>query len=492
MNRTLLARWRRCGALIGALAALATSTAQAQVDPGKDFFGNFWEPAYFMPVYPLPGEVFGGDLTATYDQAYVPNRPNLELLLIGEFPRARFFSITVYDDHGAIIDSITDAELEPMFAAQGNPYRPGGPTGTEDILYAVRVKLGDGLNETPSDGCAFNGADVTSNVLDATRRHNDLSRYSDEIMGFTVSNDDGSVVIEHDDAIPNDGVTVMVRRYLEADDGNTGSFDVVRPLAFLRSTDTGCAFDLWDLIQVPQPDPSIPLPPNLWYTWHSTVDQTQVAAHFKHAADYPPGTPYGLDPNNRYAWYRSAEYILSANAETDYVASIVPMPGKPATLNSKNKVMRMRFKLPTLPCQERVCAISGDEEMRYWGMSIVEGNSTVIASLSDLDLTPEPDGYVTLIFTFGTALPPHVNAANGYSVVSLPVSDMRQVTIRNILPAETFKCQIDNVPIKTNEHHANGGYMGEYIPYVDFPFASVLPEPSNRYDHPDSCELPPE
>ena len=154
------------------------------------------------------------------------------------------------------------------------------------------------------------------------------------------------------------------------------------------------------------------------------------------------------------------------------------MPGKPATLNANNKVVRMRFRLPQVPCDESVCAIDGSEQMRYWGLSYV-------------DLNPDPEGYVTLIITFGTPLPAHVTAENGYSVVSLPVSDIRLVTLRNILPAADFACAIDNVPYNSNEHNASGGYMGEYVPFVDFPFVSLLPTAASPYVQPDSCQAVP-
>lgn len=470
---------------------LMSGIAGAQApDPSKDFFGNFLFPKYFMPIFPLDGQQFGGDLTATYDQAYVVNRPNLELLIVGEYPRARFFSISVYDDHGAVIDTLYDAQINPLRPWQQNPYRPGGTGAAEDVMYAVRVRLGDRFVQSPAAGCGVQGLDITSNVLEARFRHNGGTRYSADMSHFSATSPDGTVTIVHDDSITNKAVEVVVRRYLEVNDGDHGAVNLVRPLVFIRSAIDGCAIDMWKLVGLPNTDPNAWLPPSMWYNFHTTADPVQVAAHTQHAEDAPNHTPYGLDPNNRFAWYAGPEYILTTNPHTGYLVSTVPEAGKPAALNSKGKVMRMRFRLPAMPCRDRTCALTGSEQMRYWGLSFVEGERTVAASISDLELKRDPDGYVTLIISFGTELPAHVTAANGYSVVQLPERDLRLATLRNILPAPDFACSVNNVPFKTNEYNSNGGYMGEYAPFVDFPFASSLPTVAEPYHQPGTCEIP--
>ena len=169
-----------------AVAAVLCSTMMTVViaappDPNKTFMQNYLAPAYFMPVAPLAGDKLGGDLFATYDQAYMPVRSWAELLIIGEFPRARFFSITLYDDHGAIIGAFRDDELDPLRSTDINPYRPGGAAGTEDILYAVRVQLGNSLADAPVAGCQINDMDISSNVLDARFRHTAGTRYSPDL-----------------------------------------------------------------------------------------------------------------------------------------------------------------------------------------------------------------------------------------------------------------------------------------------------------------------
>lgn len=440
-----------------------------------------------MPIYPLDVRTLGGDLTANYDQAYIRNRNDLELLIVGEFPRARFFSITVYDDHGATLATLHDAELAPLRPDQQNPYRAGGPANTEDLLYAVRVRLGATLNATPLAGCGLPGLDATSNVLDASRRHTAGTRYSAAQSQFSVTARDGVSTIVHDDSTANAGTFVLVRRYLEANDGNTGAFDLRRPLVFVRSVATGCANSLWDLVGQPQPAPQVALPASAWHAYANTMNATQIDAHLLRAAESVPVAPDGLDSGNRFAWYAGPEYVLATNPQTGYLGATVPAAGQPATLNSRGQVMRMRFRLPTMPCRARVCATGGSEAMRYWGLSFVNAQRTVVASLSDLDVTPDAQGYVTLILNFGATLPAHAVAANGYSVVNLTATSLRQVTLRNILPSANFRCGLEHVPAAQSEHTAAGGWMGEYVPVVDFPTAAALPTLAQPLVQADSC-----
>ena len=483
------AGWRRTVAGLLVLLCHAADVNSAPPDPALNFLRNFLAPAYYMPIYPLDVRALGGDLTAVYDQAYIRNSPNLELLLIGEFPRARFFSITVYDDHGATIDTIHDAELVPLRPDQANPYRKGGPAGLEDVLYAVRIRLGEGFIESPVAGCGMQGMDATSNVLDARWRHTAGTRYSAAESHFSVTARDGIGTIVHDDSASNAGTFIVVRRYLEENDANKGAFDLTRPLVFVRTTATGCAANMWELVGRPQPDPSAALPASAWYAYGNTMTATQVDAHLLHAAAKPLTAPEGLDPGNRLAWYAGPEYVLATNSHTGYLGAAVSDAGQPAMLNARGQVMRMRFRLPTMPCQARVCPLTGGEDLRYWGLSLVNAARTVVASLSDLDLHPDVNGYVTLILSFGTSLPAQVQASNGYSVVRLPPTTLRQFTLRNILPSAAFRCAIGKVPFSSSEHTAAGGYMGEYVPFVDFPLASTLPASAAPYVQAGSCPV---
>lgn len=454
--------------------ASATITAVTNATGGASFFSNFLtQPAYYLPVFPLNGEQFGGDLTATYQQFYVPVSANKELLIVGEYPRARYFAITVYDDHSAIIDTKHDAQIAPLKPAQGNPFAPGGPANSDDILYAIRVQLGAQLVQTPQAGCQLDGVDL-SNVMDARFRHSAGTRYSSDQVGFTTTIENGSVVT-HDDSTGNEGVWVVIRTYLTEEDGNTGAFNLTTPLVFLRNSTTGCAENMFNLAGRAQTQPTERLPQSEWVGYYATIDYPQMEAHKQHEEDSPPNTPFGLDPNNRAAWYGGSEYILGDNPDTGYLSTSVGVKGAPAQLNLEGKVMRVRFRLPQVPCDAPSCALTGSEQLRYWGLSFVEGERHVFASISDLDVNPDENGYVNLIITFGTPLPPRISKLYGYSVLELPVVPLRLLTLRNIVPSTSFSCAIDVVPFNTNEHNDQNGYLGEYAPFIDYLLPMSLP-----------------
>jgi len=151
-------------------------------------------------------------------------------------------------------------------------------------------------------------------------------------------------------------------------------------------------------------------------------------------------------------------------------------PNAAAALNAEARVAQMQLRLPDLPCgPPPSCALTGSEELRYWSLSLSAANGTTLATLTDLDLEPDVDGYVTLVLSFGTPIPPHVTPANGYTPIVLPAIALVQMTLRQILPTPAFDCSTANVPFRTNEHHSNQGYMGDYAPVVSFPVAADLP-----------------
>jgi hypothetical protein len=52
-----------------------------------------------------------GDLNGIYNQAFYKVDPPYQLIIVGVFPNARYFSITVYDDHQAVSQNIPDTNV---------------------------------------------------------------------------------------------------------------------------------------------------------------------------------------------------------------------------------------------------------------------------------------------------------------------------------------------------------------------------------------------
>ncbi len=451
------------------------------------FINLFVKPEYLVPVSPLDGAQRAGDLNASYQQIFLPVAPNLELLILGEFPRARYFSISLYDDHGALLDVLDDVEIEPLIPGQNNPYRVGGTPGAEDILYAVTVQLGPQVATNPSNpDCAFAPLNVHTNLMDARIHHTAGTYYSCQQSGFSAEIPTGTVI--HDDELANNrGATVMLRTYLGQAPGQNSQFNLTKPLVWLRHSSSGCSF--------PLASPGTFVDPDQWYRSDTVTYADQFAAHTQHEKDLGYSFPYGTDALNGVVWLGSPEYLLRA-LEDRYITAFIPYdsaqyPNPGAELNAESRVMRLLLRVPTVPCNGAPdCLPTGNEQLRYRGLSFVDQNNYTFASVADNDLHPDLDGYVSLIVTFGTPLPAHVTPENGYTVLALPEQSFRQMTLRNLRPSPDFTCSNNNVPHRTAEHHANGGYMGEYSPFVVFPTAASLPPVAAPFPQGGTC-LPP-
>ncbi len=447
-----------------------TVTAVANALGGADFFSNFLSPAFYVPIFPIAGSQLGGDLNTIYHQIYVPHNPNWELLIFGEYPPSRYFALTTYDDHEAVIDNLHDTEIVPLEAGEENPFLTGTPN--EDVLYGVRVQMGEQLVSNPLPGCQTTDLNI-DNLLDARFRHTAATLYSPYQSNFSVLLPEG-VTVTHDDSTVGRGISIIVRRTLTEDDGDAGNRDLTLPLVFIRDVTTGCAVNMYELLNRPQPTPAS-IAVDQWYAFPTVINRVQSAAHYHHELAAGNRTPFGLDPQNSAAWYGGPEYIRANNADTGYLISGIPARRRAAMLNLDGRIMRLRFRLPQTPCLGFLCPLNDEGDMRYWSMSFIEGAKHTFATIADRDLVPDANGYVTLIVSFGTALPPRINASNGYSVMQLPEVAARQIAIRNIIPQAEFPCPVTRVPFYTNEHNTDGGYLGEYAPFVDYPIPANLP-----------------
>src|SRR5579862_9552508 len=80
--------------------------------PKGNFFSNFDNACYYINLNSGNGSGGqGGDLNAIYWKIWYKVNPKYELILLGNFPNARYFSVTAYDDHSAISQSILDANI---------------------------------------------------------------------------------------------------------------------------------------------------------------------------------------------------------------------------------------------------------------------------------------------------------------------------------------------------------------------------------------------
>lgn len=443
-------------------------TAVATQASAQAFFTNYLKPEYLVPVGDFPS-ASGGDRNVTYYEINIPALPNGELLILGEFPRARYFSITAYDDHGAVVGILNDKDIVPL-GSTANPFTPGGPAGAEDILYAVSVRLGAPAAQ-PVPSCSTSPYDVHRNTLDLTSRHTAYTFYSGQQSGFS-ANVSGYGTVVHDDSAANSGGFLLIRSYLLQPPASNSQYDLRRPYVWVRQASTGCAAQIAPTGQR--------LSASQWFSLDSVLKLDQVYAHVQHETDLGSSAPYGPDPASDSTWYGRAEY-LPGQAVGRYLATVPPIdatgyPSKSAALNAQGRVLQMQFRLPAMPCHTSpTCGFTGSEQLRYWSVTFEDVSGTALGTVSDASLNPDANGYITMVVTFGTGVPAYVNAADGYSVFSATPFAFDHIVLRNYLYPETFTCTTDNVPFRTAEYEPNGGYMGEYAPLVSWPVAATLP-----------------
>jgi hypothetical protein len=239
----------------------------------------------------------------------------------------------------------------------------------------------------------------------------------------------------------------------------------------------------------------------------SWQDQQQINEHDTYA-NWQTGGCWGSTAS-QLQWRRGNEYTPGANPDASYMYAYVP-PGLTQTLFNAGEVMRLRFRVPTVPptpCRDG-CTRSGSEQMRYVSISFQASGGSTLASIPDscpvnplLPCTPmikDPKGYVTLVLGMGRPRPSWVTAANGYTWLDLSTmsnfSQFNQIALRDILPASSFQCGGNFVPYKIGDGTNTGtgtGLMGQYAPLIDYPVATALPPKASPVSTPSSCAVYP-
>jgi hypothetical protein len=455
-------------------------------DPAKTFLQNFLNPCYVIDLHKAtPSGNSMTDLDQSYSGFFYHVNPKYELILLGEFPQARYMSITADDSHHTTSATIHDAKIRPLLPTHVNPFTPGVQY-KEDQLYAVAVQFGGAQPATISPGCGFGGLDFHANVLDASKRHAGISWNGKPGLpaGFPV----------HNDAGPNTGGLLTVRQYMAAVDQGTLRFAIPKVMA--RDLSTGCAVPASKIFVS---DPASVTPDHL-LTLNQDVAVSWIAPGQVHAHQYYRSLQkpvcYNVTPGTA-LWFRPEEYTELPNPDAGYLIGNLT-PSHVRWLVDNKAFLRVRFRLPTMPaipCQG--CTLTGSEQARYFSLSFFDNQKRTLASLGEFELVRDPDGYVTLIMGFGAPPPAHVTAANLYTYFDLSAvqgyASVVQMGVRHIIPSPAFQCSPRVVPFFTSEDNSAGGLMGEYVPVVDLMRSDTIPAVATPFTHPNSCgAAPPE
>jgi hypothetical protein len=287
----------------------------------------------------------------------------------------------------------------------------------------------------------------------------------------TYPNFPAHIVDTPDHKNPNTAGIIMIRDYLDITPPsyNTNPHIIVRDMA------SGCAYPAsyaMNTLQILTTDNSVG---NTW------LDYQQIQHNQIYQNQYLPKLCFGTNSGNL-GWTRGNEYVSAGDVSTGYVGAKHLTAGLPANLAAAGRVLRIRFRMPTTPptpCTNG-CSRSGSEELRYRSLSFQAPGGITLVSLADNAFTEDANGYVTLIAGTGASIPAWVTAANGYTFVDLTAypayQQLNALDLRDILPAEAFRCAGNIVPYGMSPATPGGGLMGAYLPVVDYPVASNLPQ----------------
>ena len=452
--------------------------------PKGNFFSNFNNPCYLINLRGGGGNGNGGagsDLNAVYWEIYYKVDPRYQLIILGEYPNARYFSVTAYDSHDSISQTILDTDIVPVVSYQVNPFQPG-VAFVPGQKYVVPVNFG-GTPGTLETGCMMNGFNVDVNGLDATQRHQGMNWNTDSGLFQKFPKFPLHVVDTPAHTNPNTGGYIMIRAYLDI----TSSTRQTEPHLIVRDVASGCAYPAAYAIQNLQ---IVTDNKSIGQAW---IDQQQKKKHQNYAHDYLVPYCYGKDSHNAVKWSREVEYLNRTNPDASYIDAPLPPALLPATLAAAGEVMRVRLRVPIpppTPCTDG-CSRSGNEQMRYMSLSFLTSGTVTMASLADSAFTTDPNGYATLIVGTGAVIPSWITPANGYTFLDLTAlngyEDLASLHIRNILPSASFGCSGQVVPYNTGVYTPAGNLMSDYLPVVDHPLASSLPPTAAPLVGPSAC-----
>lgn len=457
--------------------------------PTGNFFSNFdgsLAPCYLIDLSVSSADNVEGDLNAIYYTIYYQVNPRYQLIVLGNFPNARYMNVATYDNHLGPTPYITDTNILPLTAKYINPFSPG-VAYVAGQKYAVPINFG-GTPGAVEPGCSTSAFNVDINGLDGTQRHQSMNWNADAGFSTKFPNTPLHIVDTPTHSNPNPAGMLHVRTFLNVTSQVPGNI----PHVIVRDVASGCAYPAAYAVRTLQI-----VSTNGSMAGSAWLDQVQEQNHVKYES-YLPQLCYGVDPQNAVAWERGAEYVRGTGLTDSYASAVLPN-GIAQTLAAAGEVLRIRLRIPTTPptpCTDG-CSRSGNEQTRYISLSLVKfssqscGCNSTLASLADSAFTEDANGYVTLIVGTGATIPAWITPANGYTFLNLTTIANYQLfnnlVLRNILPNSTFDCSGFAVPYYAEEYTPGGNLTSDYAPVVDYPLAATLPTVATPLMRSQSC-----
>ncbi len=392
---------------------------------------------------------------------------SVELVVAGQYPNARYFSIANYDEHYTNAQHLADVDVDPLTSTSINPYSLNNSWSYMPYVAPVSLGTVPGSGAQQGSSGTLTGCQISpyeeDNLLDGTQRHPAADWNGDVIGTPGLSSTpnanfpsqshttDGPL---HANTTYNPAGSIHVRTYLSPPytcNGNVGStLDCSLPSGsyfpdnnngntfyIVRDTYTGCAYTnssvnntmlVGSALSTYQ-SPFLSQTP-MWQnsnqmTYHSELSEWTPQLCYANGNPNPPiSAPFG----NRVVWSRTPNHVAGQAPDDAYISGSISASALNAIINGgacnnpsdgNACAIRLRFQIPPMPatpcqptpgCTPPSCTPSStctlpmaQSALRYSSMTIGY----------------QPPGINNAMVTDIDGQNPALTGPNSYSIVSL-------------------------------------------------------------------------
>ncbi len=367
------------------------------------------------------------DEAAYYWTSVLPIPPGGHIEIDGQFPHARYTSLTTYSPRTQAIDGIHDTEITPS-PGSSNPFLPHAKRKVVHRSYTVQI-----VNERiPATGRA-------TNTLYTENADGSKSTKDENLAIFTLR------IYVPDRGTDIDGGVPLPTVAVVTSSGQKTSLpdcpDVV-PDTGLNQTVAASGTPLG----LPSTPVSAPL------VWHKYTNLATGIAHI-----YGDGTPIpdAVTPTTDQEIGSGGFF---ENLDNNYIYAQMD--------RTLGQVLVLHAKAPTTPHAVDGEARMGTGQLRYWSMCSEDGYTTQYYGCVNDELVPiDKNGYYTIAISTAAARPANATLACGVAWIPSGPLTRTLLLMRNMLPSPTFKQAIQNIRVG-HERQDMGAYYpaGTYYP----------------------------
>ncbi|WMJ80649.1 hypothetical protein RBU49_17890 [Clostridium sp. MB40-C1] len=351
-----------------------------------------------------------GDFNANYYVFPYEVDPDIEIVIKGQFPYARYMSFTLSGQLDNVIVTAPDRMLIPD-PGSTNPFLPGANWNADNRNYTIRIRP----TAPPQNSEHFVPEAGNNTFYAGTLKDGTPNKFG--LIGFRIY-------------VPSIGYDKT---------GGVGLPKITYCAAKKDCKNTSISVTVNKITQ-----PENPLNP-------ANVFMKETS--FQRCRDV-------VGQNCDLIWSRIgiiATRILQPDLNTVYTIS-------DQIKRTADKLLFIRWKAPTFPDTYHNIGILGNENMRYWSMSFITRVGLLgLYTLSDFQTVIDKKGYVNLVISFGASRPPCVTTRNGFTWIDaskLPLVPLN-LFYRNNQVSQGFPYTAKNVP---EGQIVPPEVMGEYYP----------------------------